>query len=99
MHRKSGLSTWRWGGLLLALLAATAFATGSGPGAVRKQVESSLLVTGKIDIEPLIQEPAFIPQSTSVLKALEILKSSRVHMAFVVDEYGSFEGVKASEIN
>ncbi|CTP83038.1 protein tonB [Xanthomonas translucens pv. arrhenatheri] len=52
MHRKSGLTTWRWGGLLLALLAATAFATGSGPGAVRKQVESSLLVTGKIDIEP-----------------------------------------------
>ncbi|CTP83238.1 energy transducer TonB [Xanthomonas graminis] len=54
MHRKSGLSTWRWGGLLLALLATTAFATGTGtgPGAVRKQVESSLLVTGKIDIEP-----------------------------------------------
>ncbi|MFC3658028.1 energy transducer TonB [Xanthomonas hyacinthi] len=51
MHRKSGLSTWRWGGLLLALLAATGFAAGTGPGAVRKQVESSLLVTGKIDIE------------------------------------------------
>ncbi|MCC4597545.1 energy transducer TonB [Xanthomonas campestris pv. phormiicola] len=51
MHRKSGLWMWRWGGLLLVLLAATAFATGSGPGAVRKQVESSLLVTGKIDIE------------------------------------------------
>ena len=38
-------------------------------------------------------EPAFIPQSTSVLKALEILKGSKVHMAFVVDEYGAFEGV------
>ncbi|WLA09031.1 energy transducer TonB [Xanthomonas translucens] len=52
MHRKSGISTWRWCGLLLALLAVTAVATGTGPGAVRKQVESSLLVTGKIDIEP-----------------------------------------------
>ena len=52
MHRNSNISMWRWGGLLLALLAATAFATGAGPGAVRKQVESSLLVTGKIDIEP-----------------------------------------------
>ncbi|QEO25196.1 energy transducer TonB [Xanthomonas translucens] len=52
MHRKSGISTWRWCGLLLALLAVTAVATGTGPGAVRKQVESSLLVTGKINIEP-----------------------------------------------
>lgn len=59
----------------------------------KKDLLDGLLDTGKIDIEPLINEPAFIPQSTSVLKALEILKSSRVHMAFVVDEYGSFEGV------
>ncbi|WP_297804439.1 hemolysin family protein [uncultured Brevundimonas sp.] len=59
----------------------------------KKDVLDALLDTGKIDVEPLINEPAFIPQSTSVLKALEILKTSRVHMAFVVDEYGSFEGV------
>ncbi|MBN6102800.1 TonB family protein [Xanthomonas sp. CFBP 8703] len=52
MHSKSGISMWRWGSLLLALFAATAFAAGAGPGAVRKQVENSLLVTGKIDIEP-----------------------------------------------
>lgn len=51
MHRLSGISTWRWCGLLLALLAATAVAAGTGPGAVRKQAESSMLVTGKIDIE------------------------------------------------
>ncbi|MGH6977995.1 MAG: transporter associated domain-containing protein, partial [Brevundimonas sp.] len=30
---------------------------------------------------------------TSVLKALEILKGTHVHMAFIVDEYGAFEGV------
>jgi TonB family protein len=36
-------------GLLAALLALPAFA--SGPGAVRKQVESSMVVTGSIDIE------------------------------------------------
>lgn len=52
MHRQSRTSTWPWSGLLLLLLAATAFAAGTGPGAVRKQVESSMLVTGKIDIEP-----------------------------------------------
>jgi len=52
MHRRSGMSPWSWSGLLLLLLAASAFATGTGPGAVRKQAESSMLVTGKIDIEP-----------------------------------------------
>jgi putative hemolysin len=59
----------------------------------KKDLLDSLLTTGKYDIEALVQTPAFIPQSTSVLKALEILKASKVHMAFLVDEYGAFEGV------
>ncbi|WP_312813913.1 hemolysin family protein [Brevundimonas sp.] len=59
----------------------------------KKDVLDTLLDKGVIDIEGLINEPAFIPQSTSILKALEILKTSRVHMAFVVDEYGNFDGV------
>lgn len=37
-------------GLMLALLATTAFA--AGPGAVRKQAEASMLVTGRIVVEP-----------------------------------------------
>lgn len=59
----------------------------------KKDLLDSLLTSGAYDIEQLVAEPAFIPQSTSVLKALEILKGSKVHMAFVVDEYGAFEGV------
>jgi putative hemolysin len=59
----------------------------------KKDLLDSLLINGKFDIEALVAEPAFIPQSTSVLKALDILKGSKVHMAFVVDEYGSFDGV------
>ncbi|MFC5345240.1 hemolysin family protein [Brevundimonas staleyi] len=59
----------------------------------KKDLLDSLLTTGKFDIEALVQTPAFIPQSTSVLKALEILKTSKVHMAFLVDEFGAFEGV------
>jgi len=59
----------------------------------KKDLLDALLTDGTFDIEKLVAEPAFIPQSTSVLKALEILKGSRVHMAFVVDEYGAFEGV------
>jgi putative hemolysin len=59
----------------------------------KKDLLDSLLTNGTFDIEALIQTPAFIPQSTSVLKALEIMKASRVHMAFLVDEFGAFEGV------
>ncbi|MDO9609970.1 MAG: hemolysin family protein [Brevundimonas sp.] len=59
----------------------------------KKDLLDALLTDGRFDIEPLVAEPAFIPQSTSVLKALEILKGSKVHMAFIVDEYGAFEGV------
>jgi len=59
----------------------------------KKDLLDSLLTSGTFDIEALVQTPAFIPQSTSVLKALEILKASKVHMAFLVDEYGAFEGV------
>ena len=59
----------------------------------KKDLLDALLTDGTFDIEALVQEPAFIPQSTSVLKALEILKGSKIHMAFLVDEFGAFEGV------
>jgi len=59
----------------------------------KKDLLDSLLDNGEFNVEKLVAEPAFIRQSTSVLKALEILKGSKVHMAFVVDEYGAFEGV------
>ncbi len=59
----------------------------------KKDLLDSLLDNGEFNIEKHVQTPAFIPQSTSVLKALEILKSSKVHMAFLVDEFGAFEGV------
>ena len=59
----------------------------------KKDLLDSLLDNGEFNVERLVQTPAFIPQSTSVLKALEIMKASRVHMAFLVDEFGAFEGV------
>ncbi len=59
----------------------------------KKDLLDSLLDNGEFNVESLVQTPAFIPQSTSVLKALEILKASKVHMAFLVDEFGAFEGV------
>ena len=59
----------------------------------KKDLLDSLLDNGEFNIQKHLQTPAFIPQSTSVLKSLEILKASKVHMAFLVDEFGAFEGV------
>ena len=59
----------------------------------KKDLLDSLLTTGELHVETHVATPAFIPQTTSVLKALEVLKSTPVHMAFVIDEYGAFEGV------
>lgn len=59
----------------------------------KKDLLDSFLENGEFNVERHVATPAFIPQSTSVLKALEIMKGSKVHMAFVVDEYGAFEGV------
>lgn len=59
----------------------------------KAQVADLLLGGGALDIEPLVQEPLFIPDTTTLLRAIELFKSSKTHMAFVVDEFGSFEGV------
>lgn len=59
----------------------------------KKDLLDSLLTTGELDVESKVATPAFIPQTTSVLKSLETLKQTPVHMAFVIDEYGAFEGV------
>ncbi len=40
-----------------------------------------------------LQRPTALPDSMSILQALEVLRRERLGMAFVVDEYGSFEGV------
>lgn len=59
----------------------------------KKDVLDALIDSRKLDLKPLVQTPLFIPERTSVLKALELLKGSPLHMALVVDEHGVFEGV------
>lgn len=34
-----------------------------------------------------------LPDSIDALRALEVLRGSRIHLALIVDEYGSFEGI------
>lgn len=59
----------------------------------KKDVADALLAGGRLDLSALAREPIYIPETTSLLRALDQLKASQVHMAFVVDEFGGLEGV------
>ncbi|MBC6981099.1 hemolysin family protein [Caulobacter sp. 17J80-11] len=59
----------------------------------KKDLLDAFLDTGRLDLEPLVQTPLFIPETASLLRAMELFKGSRLHIAFVVDEFGAFQGV------
>jgi Mg2+/Co2+ transporter CorB len=50
-----------------------------------------------IQITKLLRAPWFIPDSTPLLKQLQSFKQKREHLAIVVDEYGTFEGILTLE--
>lgn len=46
-----------------------------------------------LDIRALIRQPLVFPEQLTLLPALEQFRTARTHFAFVVDEFGSMEGV------
>ncbi len=46
-----------------------------------------------IDLEAAIQTPLYVHESTKVFKLLDMFKTSLVHMAIVLDEHGSVQGI------
>lgn len=46
-----------------------------------------------LDLRGLIRQPLVFPEQLSLLPALEQFRNARTHFAFVVDEFGSVEGV------
>jgi putative hemolysin len=59
----------------------------------KKDVLDRLLDGGDLDVSDLVQTPLFLPDSLTVLQALEQFKTTTVHMALVIDEFGAFQGV------
>jgi putative hemolysin len=58
-----------------------------------KTLLEQLHTTGKINLEAAIKAPLYVHESTNVLKLLEMFKESMVHMAIVLDEHGSVQGI------
>lgn len=51
----------------------------------------------KIDLNKVMLDPWFIPESTTLFDQLQAFRQRREHFAIVVDEYGSFMGVVTLE--
>ena len=58
-----------------------------------KTLLDQLHTTGKINLEAAIKPPLYVHESTNVLKLLDMFKSSMAHMAIVLDEHGSVQGI------
>jgi putative hemolysin len=48
---------------------------------------------GNFDLKTITKEPVYLIEHTSAYKALENFKKSKVHYAFVTDEYGILQGI------
>lgn len=49
--------------------------------------------TQPVDLQALLQQPLYVPESMRALKILELFKQSSTHIAVVVDEYGVTQGL------
>ena len=46
-----------------------------------------------IDLEASSRQPIYVSETMPILKLLEQFRTSTIHMAIVLDEYGTFEGI------
>ena len=53
--------------------------------------------SGEIDLTRIRRDILFVPELTPVPKLLRLFQTKRVHMAIVVDEYGSTQGIVTLE--
>lgn len=52
---------------------------------------------GEIEWAKILRDPLFIPESKALNSLLQVFRAERRHMAIVVDEYGSTQGIVALE--
>ena len=46
-----------------------------------------------IDLRSVVREPLYVSESIPALRMIELFRSSGIHIAMVIDEYGSLEGL------
>ncbi|MCK9532916.1 MAG: hemolysin family protein [Gammaproteobacteria bacterium] len=58
-----------------------------------KDVLTARLESAEIDLQAVAREPIIVPESADVLQLVELIKRSPLHMAIVIDEYGTVQGL------
>lgn len=58
-----------------------------------EEVLTNFLLSEKIDLQRALHKPQLIPESMPAFKLLELFKKSGIHIALVIDEYGSIQGL------
>lgn len=58
-----------------------------------KDMLAHCLGSEELNLNSVLKAPLFVPESRSALQVLEVFKSSGTHMALIVNEYGSIEGL------
>ena len=54
---------------------------------------AQLLENGTIDVEGAMKEPLFVPETLTALELIGHFRKSDTHIALIVDEFGSVEGI------
>jgi putative hemolysin len=49
--------------------------------------------SGQIDLKAAAEDPLYVHESTKVLRLLDLFKSSTTHIAIVLDEHGTVQGI------
>ncbi|KUG21520.1 magnesium and cobalt efflux protein corc [hydrocarbon metagenome] len=63
-------------------------------GVIRTKELLSLILEDKLfNIKDIYIEPLYVSETTPAVKAMELFKKSKVHIALVVDEYGAVKGL------
>jgi len=58
-----------------------------------KTLLEQLHKTGAINLKEALKTPLYVHESTNVLKLLEMFRSNGLHMAIVLDEHGTVQGI------
>ncbi|MDR3373952.1 MAG: hemolysin family protein [Ancalomicrobiaceae bacterium] len=59
----------------------------------KKDLLGAALAGEALDLAHCLRQPIVVPENAPVLKLLELMRGTPVHCAFVVDEYGSLQGL------
>lgn len=64
-------------------------------GIIQKKDLADLFLENKgvTRIRDVIRQPVVIPDNITVLQTLDMFQKSRLHVAFIIDEYGTLEGL------